>query len=257
MNKNIPPVNEYLYTNLHKLINLDVLRTFFLVGRTNLALRFKHRISIDIDLASENHVSKKDFEKIVKEIESNYPDKKIFPSIRGDNQLYYMVIEIPYKEENIEKILKIDLIGDVPLLYPIEKVQNIPMASIEDIALMKLAALSDRTSQKDIYDLDAITDKIPLLKIFNLAKKKSQLLRNKGKSFFESGKTRSIITTPEDLLTFQNYELAKKIEYVDDSKKWDEAAESWSKKVHELYKQIGFNYGTFSYDKKDDIGYKI
>jgi len=131
----------------------------------------------------------------------------------------------------------------------------IPMASVEDIALLKLLAITDRTTQKDIYNLDAITDRIPLIKIYNLAKKKDRLLEHRGPGFFESGKSRSVVTTPEDLLTFLDYGLNDAsnddLDYIDNSKMWEDAVEGWTKKVHELYKQIGFDYKTYSFINDD------
>ncbi len=251
MKKNAPAVSEHLYQTLHELKDLDILKSFYLIGGTNLALRFKHRISVDIDLSSEEEISKEDLKEIFEIVKSKYPEKEVTATIKDEKEVYYMSIEIFDENEKV----KVDLIGDVPLLNPTEKVGGIPMASVEDIALLKLLAITDRTTQKDIYDLDAITDRIPLIKIYNLAKKKDKLLEHRGPGFFESGKSRSVVTTPEDLLTFLDYGLNDAsnddLDYIDNPKMWEDAVEGWTKKVHELYKQIGFDYKTYSFINDD------
>jgi hypothetical protein len=45
---------------------------------------------------------------------------------------------------------------EYPLLTPTDNYAGIPIASIRDIAAMKLAAIGDRGSRKDFYDMYAI-----------------------------------------------------------------------------------------------------
>lgn len=58
------------------------------------------------------------------------------------------------------------------LVAPLVQTPEARLASIEDIALMKLDALLARADRKDFYDLYFICQKIPLRKIFDLAPQK-------------------------------------------------------------------------------------
>ena len=58
------------------------------------------------------------------------------------------------------------------LVAPLVETAEERLASIEDIALMKLDALLSRAARKDFYDLYSICQKIPLRKILDLAPQK-------------------------------------------------------------------------------------
>lgn len=57
-------VSELLWEVLLKLMTLDELKTFRLVGGTSLSLLLGHRISVDIDLFTDAPYDSIDFEKI-------------------------------------------------------------------------------------------------------------------------------------------------------------------------------------------------
>jgi hypothetical protein len=52
-------------------------------------------------------------------------------------------------------------------LYPIEIKEGIRLLSKLDIGLFKLLSAANRATKKDIYDLDFITNDIPLVKLYN------------------------------------------------------------------------------------------
>ncbi len=56
--------------------------------------------------------------------------------------------------------------------------EGVKLASIEDIALMKLDALLSRAARKDFYDLYFICQKIPLRSLLNLAPQKYANIRD-------------------------------------------------------------------------------
>lgn len=58
------------------------------------------------------------------------------------------------------------------LIAPLAEGGNVRLASIEDIALMKLDALLTRAARKEFYDLYFIFQKVPLRHILKLAPKK-------------------------------------------------------------------------------------
>jgi len=58
------------------------------------------------------------------------------------------------------------------LIAPLVETPETRLASLEDIALMKLDALLARAARKDFYDLYFICQKIPLRKVLDLAPQK-------------------------------------------------------------------------------------
>jgi|SRR5919109_872809 predicted nucleotidyltransferase component of viral defense system len=76
----------------------------------------------------------------------------------------------------------------------IEK-EGLRLASLEDIALMKLDALLSRASRKDFYDLYFICQKMPLKRLLKLAPKKYPSVRD-----FE-------VQVAKRLVFFENAEL--------------------------------------------------
>jgi len=51
-------------------------------------------------------------------------------------------------------------------LFDVEVKQGISLLSNKDIGLFKLISTSNRSTKKDIYDLDFITDKISLIDLY-------------------------------------------------------------------------------------------
>lgn len=148
---------------LRKLMLLPELKDFFLVGGTSLALQLGHRISIDIDLFTQNDFdTKKLFSKLNKQFE-------ISDLIEDTNTLNFNIL-FPEKSDNI---IKIDLIKySYPLINPIFEIDKIRLLSVEDIIPMKLSAVAGRGSKKDFYDIFHLLKSYSLDKMFVLFKKK-------------------------------------------------------------------------------------
>jgi len=124
------------------------LSDFVLVGGTALALQIGHRKSVDLDLFTTEVFEP---EIILDSILLNYP---IQPIQRTSLSLI----------ATIEGI-KVDFIHfRYPFIRPIQTAEGIRMLSIEDIAPMKLDAISGRGSKKDFFDFYF------LLRFFSLEK---------------------------------------------------------------------------------------
>jgi predicted nucleotidyltransferase component of viral defense system len=82
-----------------------------------------------------------------------------------------------------------------PLVAPLAEIENLRLASLEDIALMKLDALLSRAARKDFYDLYFICQKISLRQLFDLAPRKYSNVRD-----FE-------VQTVKRLVYFENAEV--------------------------------------------------
>ena len=75
-----------------------------------------------------------------------------------------------------------------PLVKPLVDTEDVRLASMEDIALMKLDALLSRAMRKDFYDLYFICQKIPLRRLLDLAPQKYPSMRD-----FESQAVKRLI----------------------------------------------------------------
>lgn len=63
---------------------------------------------------------------------------------------------------------------------------NIRILSESDMGVLKLMAVSNRSSFKDVYDLHYLTEKVPLTEIFKrLKEKQERFSEEKFKSIFD------------------------------------------------------------------------
>ena len=122
---------------LKSLMQKEYLNSFVLVGGTALALQLGNRESIDLDLFSTTEFSSNE---LLSSLLSEY-------QIVVNNQLSQTLIT------TINHV-KVDFIKfHYPFIRPFVVIENIRMASIQDIAAMKLDAITGRGSKKDFYDL--------------------------------------------------------------------------------------------------------
>lgn len=130
-------VSKELLELLTQLSVIEVFQNLYLVGGTALALQVGHRNSIDIDLFGEhqldNEVILSNFQKLGK-VEIIGSSKSILAAFV--NEIKVDVVKYPYQW----------------LKEPVV-VNELKMASLEDIAAMKIAAITQRGSKKDFIDL--------------------------------------------------------------------------------------------------------
>lgn len=130
-------VSAGLLNILKKLMALEELKNFRLVGGTALALQYGHRVSVDIDLFTD-----KSFDKslILAAINEKCQLERVSKTANG---LTFFIEEI-----------KIDLCNwAVPFIGELIESDGIRMSAPEDIAAFKLDAIINRKEQKDYYDL--------------------------------------------------------------------------------------------------------
>lgn len=122
---------------LKRLTNEPLLSNYRLVGGTALALQIGHRLSIDLDFFSD---TKNNLEEIEYHFESL---QESVLNAKTSYALFYMI-------ENI----KVDVLNYPSsfLFSPILE-DGIRLASIKDIAAMKLKTVMNRGSKKDFYDI--------------------------------------------------------------------------------------------------------
>jgi len=122
---------------LRSLMQKEYLNSFVLVGGTALALQMGNRESIDLDLFSTD----------------DFSSNEILSSLLND---YQIIVNNQLTQTLISTInqVKVDFIKfHYPFIRPFVIIENVRMASIEDIAAMKLDAITGRGSKKDFYDL--------------------------------------------------------------------------------------------------------
>lgn len=163
-------VSKALIETITELQQLPSLSSFALAGGTNLALRFNHRISEDIDLFSKEIIGIAGFEAIEAEVNEFYGDKviKVLYPIRENDQ--YVFLRFLVVKEDVT--IKVDVIQNMKGLYDFETIKGVKCYDVKDIGLFKLISCSNRPAKKDIYDLDYITDTIDIVSLFNLLKTK-------------------------------------------------------------------------------------
>jgi predicted nucleotidyltransferase component of viral defense system len=138
---------------MHKLLawigDQALARHFYLAGGTALALQLGHRRSVDLDFFSETD-----------EVHARTRDLLIHIFSARNAQV------IENADGNL--LLLVDGLHagffsyGYPLLEPVKTIENVRLASLLDIGLMKVDAVIGRGSRKDFYDLYFITRQIPL-----------------------------------------------------------------------------------------------
>ncbi len=131
-------VSPATFKLIQQLQALPELREFYLVGGTALALQLGHRNSIDIDLFTKNDFTP---ESLLKFLE---PAFSIQPSFATKNTLLSIINSI-----------KVDFICHAyPLVLPPITEEGITFLSLQDVAAMKLNAISNSGKRlKDFIDV--------------------------------------------------------------------------------------------------------
>lgn len=135
----------------------EIADNFYLAGGTALSIQLGHRKSDDIDLFSQRHFSVEHYSQLLLTLNG-----KILVEEEGTihafiDNIKVSVLYYPYK-----------------LLLPFKTIEGLSMASIEDIACMKIVALSQCAVKKDFFDAYEI------LKIYQPAELKRMFLEKYG-----------------------------------------------------------------------------
>ena len=242
-------VSKTLYNLIAELQSLDFLNRFSLAGGTSLAIRFNHRKSIDIDLFSDSKIGLKGFNFIKVQLHEYFKSDLIFCKIENSesgDQFCFLKVLIRSEGENI----KVEFLQNFQHLDKIEVQEGIKVFSIKDIGLFKLMSASNRRAKKDIYDLDYITDEIPLSNlIVELKDKLEKYNTHEFKNLFDLDNEKNPVDDLNLLLEFDKtnkLELPSRpshsndiIEITANSKTWIAARTSWRRKVRDLMKAKG------------------
>ena len=158
---------------LKSIMHCDEFTNLRLVGGTSLALQLGHRKSIDLDLCGEiifEHIDR----------------------TKAFNKFEKVVILKKSKNINILSIddVKIDFVNySYPWLQKQLLIDEIRLAGIEDIAAMKLAAITGRGSRKDFIDIYFLLQKYNIREMLGFYREKyfdgSEYLVLKSLTYFD------------------------------------------------------------------------
>lgn len=142
-------------TVLKSLRKVDLLSQFYLAGKTGLALQLGHRKSIDLDFFTSEFPSR---DILLQNFSSLKPE--VLFETQGTIDLEVKTVKVSFLEYHY------------PLLTQLLDFENIKVASVLDIACMKLSAISSRGTRKDFFDLFFILEKYSLKEILRSFEKK-------------------------------------------------------------------------------------
>lgn len=160
------PVKKAIIEILHKLMRFGKLSSFRLVGGTALSLQFQHRQSNDIDLFTDQKYGNVNFSEIDALLRKNFSYADTGNSFKGGPGIMYFI------GKSAEDCVKLDIFHTDPFIRPMVIINNIRMASPEDIAAMKLEIISGGGRKKDFWDIAELLDRYPLSDLIGFYKEK-------------------------------------------------------------------------------------
>lgn len=141
-------ITPLLKNILNDIMENPVFDPFYLVGGTSLSLRLGHRKSVDIDLFTNAPYDSLDFSVFEKFFQDNY--QYYYCSDRTGNvgfgRSYYV-------GESEDENIKVDLFYHDEIVDPCDRMDNIRIASLEDVIAMKVDVVSRSGRKKDFWDL--------------------------------------------------------------------------------------------------------
>lgn len=165
MNLHKQTVTADLLEVLKVLMTIESLQSFRLVGGTAIALQLGHRKSIDIDFFSNNKVSK---QSIVAGLKTKFPNEGYTIASYGVNARI--------------KGVQIDIFDDWSDRFrePPLVIDGMRIAAIQDLAALKITALTERREKKDYIDLTFLFKELGGLHLLKEYKKYNPLLSPKS-----------------------------------------------------------------------------
>lgn len=246
-------LSQELITTIKELQKLPTLSQFALAGGTNLAIRFGHRESQDIDLFCTKIVGIKHLEQIEQEAIAFFGEKNVtgivYPAGKENEQHTFLRFWVTKSRDTM---IKVEIIQNMKLMDDIETIDDIRLVSIRDIGLFKLISGSSRAAKKDIYDLDFITEQLTLVELFEgLKLKKEKFNQKEDQNIFDLDDEGCPTQDPYLLLKFDRKVSQSKIKPMhandrilipEGGKSWIESRISWRIKVRGLFRHLGIQY---------------
>lgn len=140
-------VNDLLKDSLEIIMTSKVFEDFRLVGGTSLSLQLGHRMSVDIDLFSDISYGSIDFKEIEKFLKYTFAYVDEFSDLEPAMGKSYLI--------GIDRnnTVKIDIYYTDTFIQDAKIVDNIRLATIEEIIAMKVDIVQRGGRKKDFWDL--------------------------------------------------------------------------------------------------------
>lgn len=170
---------------------------FYLAGGTALALQFGHRQSVDFDFF---RVEWFDPGELFETMQTIFTGKSIKKTFESTNTLYFEVDGVKFSFFGYK----------YPLIEPMVETEYMNLASLLDIAAMKLFAIQNRATKKDYVDMYYLLKRYPLKKLFEAFSRKfgpivSEMILKKSLVYFDDIEDDPIILND----TMRDFELIK------------------------------------------------
>lgn len=167
-------VNNLLKDSLTILMKSAVFEPFRLVGGTALSLQVGHRESVDIDLFCDLPYKTIDFKKIDEFIERSFAYHDHSPNIDPAIGKSYLI------GEERSKAVKLDVYYTDSFIQPPVTLDNIRMATVEEIIAMKVDVVQRIGRKKDFWDLHELFPKYNLDTMLKLHEQRYPYSHNKN-----------------------------------------------------------------------------
>jgi len=155
-------VNDLLWNSLTKLMSLEYLSEFRLVGGTSLSLLIGHRVSVDIDMFTDNEYGSIDFKNILSNLKAD------FPYVDHNDWVNESMGNSCFIGNTSDDVVKLDLFYTDAFVYPIIPVKQIRLSSLEEIVAMKLDVIGRGGRKKDFWDIHALLNHFDLKAMFDI-----------------------------------------------------------------------------------------
>jgi len=239
-------VSDRLIETILELQQLSSLSLSTLGRGTNLAIRYGHRISYDIDLFFPEIIGKRGYELIKEEVKAFYGDDVFamdYPCDEDDQFLFQR-----FFVRKGDSAIKVEILQNMQTYLEPEFIDGIKLMNVHDIAPLKLMSASNRANHKDIYDLDYLTDNIILAELMDLLKARQQTYNQpKHQNIFDQDGELSPVDNPDLLLKFEEPMKGRssrpghsnpRIDVIEGGKNWAVARSSWRRKVRTYFMSI-------------------
>lgn len=142
---------------LKNISDLHQFNTFALGGGSNLALRYGHRLSVDLDFFTNIEF---DTQSIFHLISKNFPSSELL--FEKNQTILFSINDV-----------KVDFVlYPFPWLQSFDIIDDFRLLSVRDIIPMKFQAVSNRNAKKDYWDIAALLDNYSLEEMLTIFKLK-------------------------------------------------------------------------------------
>ncbi|MBU0486664.1 MAG: nucleotidyl transferase AbiEii/AbiGii toxin family protein [Bacteroidetes bacterium] len=155
-------IPQVLFT-LERLMELPLFNNFRLAGGTAFALQKGHRISNDLDLFTNQEFNSREIEFVLKKEWANQVEVSV--------RIFGVTAWIHYNVQGDS--IKVDIIREEePFLKPAHEIGGVRISAFEDIAAMKMKAITSRRARKDYIDIFFLLETYALSEMLDLFEKR-------------------------------------------------------------------------------------